>query len=245
VDEVLSVGDYLFQRKCINMMRAFQRQGKTIIVASHSLAEVSTFCTRLFLLRDGELAMEGTTDAVIKAYVEECEQTYSRIEAPIERDHVLSVHENRTEGARIVEIHFLDRDMNPRTEFDTGEEINIRLRFASTNGPLSDPCIRVQFLRSDGLFVFGMNNYRQDCRLKGIDGHFEVMLNYPSLNLLSGDYYVNVGIWPDEYKSYTAKAPYDSRDYVNIIRVRQKREHGGGLAYVPCKMTARKLDSQT
>jgi len=59
VDEVLAVGDFLFQRKCINAIRSFRDQGKTIVVSSHSLSEVSSFCDRLILLNDGRWSWWG------------------------------------------------------------------------------------------------------------------------------------------------------------------------------------------
>ncbi len=241
VDEVLAVGDFLFQRKCINAIRAFRDQGKTIVVSSHSLSEVSSFCDRLILLREGQVAMVGMTDQVIKCYVEQCEKMYTRIEAPVVHDEVLSPSSERTEGARIIEVQFLGPDGAPRTQFETGRPMTVRMRFV-TDGPLPDPCFRVQFLRNDGLLVQGINNYRQEIHFIDIEGHFEVLLHYPSLNMLGGDYYANVGLWPDEFQSFSAKCPYDVKEYKIIITVVQRREHGGGLAYGESTFKLNKLE---
>jgi ABC-type polysaccharide/polyol phosphate transport system ATPase subunit len=242
VDEVLSVGDFLFQRKCVNAIRAFREQGKTIVVTSHSLSEVSNFCDRLILLHDGEIAMVGNTDSVIKEYVEECERVYNRIEAPVIEDQVLTRSHERVEGARIIEVDFMGADMKPRREFETCEEMLVRIRFVTTNGPLPDPCFRVQLLRNDGLLVQGMNNYRKEIHFPDVEGHYEILMRFPILNILSGDYYGNVGVWPDEYQSYAAKRPYDAHEYKTIISIRQKREHGGGLVYEPCEIYCNKLE---
>ncbi|MCB9475614.1 MAG: ABC transporter ATP-binding protein [Deltaproteobacteria bacterium] len=241
VDEVLAVGDFLFQRKCVNAIRQFRDMGKTIVITSHSLSEVSSYCDRLILLRDGEVVMVGNTDAVIKSYVEDCENLYRSIEAPVMQDEVLDVVREKVGGARIIEVQFLDATGQPKKEFRTGEELRIRIRFV-TDGPLPDPCFRVQFLRNDGLLVQGMNNYRQEVHYPNINGHCEVIIRYPVLHLLNGDYYVNTGVWPDEYQSFAAKTPYDVHDFKDIITVRQKREHGGGLTYSPCQITLNKLD---
>jgi len=243
VDEVLAVGDFLFQRKCINAIRSFREQGKTIIVTSHSLSEVSSFCDRLILLDEGQVAMVGTTDLVIKSYVEQCESRYNRIEAPVVKDDTLAPAFHRVEGARIIEVQFLDLEGHQKSVFDSGEPLTVRIRFITTNGPLPDPCFRIQFLRNDGLLVLGMNNYRQEVHYPGIEGHFEVMLRFPTLDLLGGDYYANVGIWPDEYQSFAARSPYDAMEYKTIISVTQKREQGGGLVYCPCKFKLNKLES--
>src|SRR5206468_9237295 len=50
IDEVLAVGDEQFQRKCIERMLEFRRQGRTIVFVSHSPAAVQVLCDRVFLL---------------------------------------------------------------------------------------------------------------------------------------------------------------------------------------------------
>ncbi|MCZ7583742.1 MAG: ABC transporter ATP-binding protein [Deltaproteobacteria bacterium] len=242
VDEVLSVGDYLFQRKCVNAIRAFRDAGKTIVVTSHSLSEVASFCDRLMLLRDGQIVLVGATETVIKAYIQECERTYTRIEDAIVQDQYLMPTHERIPGARLVEVQFLGADGAPQTEFRTGDELVVRIRFVTTNGPLPDPCFRIQFLRNDGLLVVGMNNYRQEVHFPGVEGHNEVLLRYPSINLLEGDYYANVGLWPDEFKSFAARTPYDAHEFKQVISIRQEREHGGGLAYAACTFHVNKLE---
>jgi len=53
VDEVLSVGDEAFQRKCLDKIRAFQEEGCTIILVTHSLGQVTELCDRAVLLNRG------------------------------------------------------------------------------------------------------------------------------------------------------------------------------------------------
>ena len=68
VDEVLAVGDETFQRKCLDRISAFQREGRTIVFVTHSLAMVADICNRAYLLYRGDLAAQGDPDDVIKAY---------------------------------------------------------------------------------------------------------------------------------------------------------------------------------
>jgi ABC-2 type transport system ATP-binding protein len=70
VDEVLSVGDAYFQEKCIARMHEFQARGTTIVVVSHGLDLVSTFCERAILLDHGRVVGEGPPDDVIAQYTE-------------------------------------------------------------------------------------------------------------------------------------------------------------------------------
>jgi lipopolysaccharide transport system ATP-binding protein len=68
VDEVLSVGDYLFQRKCIERMNAVITGGATVVFVSHNLRELAQLCRRSLLLERGAVQMIGPTAEVITAY---------------------------------------------------------------------------------------------------------------------------------------------------------------------------------
>jgi ABC-type polysaccharide/polyol phosphate transport system ATPase subunit len=68
VDEVLSVGDCLFQRKCIERMNTVIASGATVVFVSHNLREVANLCKRSLLLERGTVQMVGPTDEVIRTY---------------------------------------------------------------------------------------------------------------------------------------------------------------------------------
>ncbi|WP_414055996.1 ABC transporter ATP-binding protein [Macrococcus equi] len=68
VDEALSVGDETFSNKCIERMKDFQRQGKTIFFVSHSTPQIKKFCDKALWLSYGEMVEYGKTTAVINNY---------------------------------------------------------------------------------------------------------------------------------------------------------------------------------
>ena len=68
LDEVLSVGDQSFQEKCFERLRAFQASGGTMVVVSHDLHTVSSFCSRAVWLESGSTRMEGDAGTVVEAY---------------------------------------------------------------------------------------------------------------------------------------------------------------------------------
>lgn len=59
VDEVLSVGDAVFQHRSMERMRQFKEQGKTIVIVSHDLSSVEELCDRTIVLHHGELVFDG------------------------------------------------------------------------------------------------------------------------------------------------------------------------------------------
>lgn len=69
VDEVLSVGDEEFQRKCRQRIGELREQGKTIVFVSHDLGTVNALCNRVFLLDRGKLIDRGSVSATIDFYL--------------------------------------------------------------------------------------------------------------------------------------------------------------------------------
>lgn len=68
VDEVLSVGDAAFQRKCINRMNEIIQGSSTLLFVSHSNEMVEQLCEKAIWMRKGELVMTGTSKEVCEAY---------------------------------------------------------------------------------------------------------------------------------------------------------------------------------
>src|SRR5205823_5639890 len=70
-DEVLAVGDEPFQRKCLDKIRSFQRDGRTIVFVSHGLDVVRALCDRAIMLKQGQMAIDGTPTDVLRAFRDE------------------------------------------------------------------------------------------------------------------------------------------------------------------------------
>ncbi|WP_409047327.1 ABC transporter ATP-binding protein [Microbacterium sp. HA-8] len=65
IDEILSVGDEPFQKKCLARIRDLHSAGKTLVVVSHDLDMVSSLCERGILLRDGKVAFDGDSKEAV------------------------------------------------------------------------------------------------------------------------------------------------------------------------------------
>jgi lipopolysaccharide transport system ATP-binding protein len=68
VDEVLSVGDESFQKKCGEKIDEIRKAGKTILLVSHSLGTVSKLCSRCLLMNHGRMVALGETEDVLAEY---------------------------------------------------------------------------------------------------------------------------------------------------------------------------------
>lgn len=68
VDEVLAVGDEAFQRKCLDVVRRFQQEGRTIVLVTHDMRQVEDFCDRAILLEGGTVIEDGDPTEVVRAF---------------------------------------------------------------------------------------------------------------------------------------------------------------------------------
>jgi ABC-type polysaccharide/polyol phosphate transport system ATPase subunit/peptidoglycan/LPS O-acetylase OafA/YrhL len=91
VDEILSVGDFMFQQKCERKMQEMINQGATLIFVSHSIEQVKTLCQRAVWLKYGIVQMVGSSEEVCNQYVADMEiggNGLVRIEEAIEEPQV-------------------------------------------------------------------------------------------------------------------------------------------------------------
>lgn len=98
VDEVLAVGDEPFQRKCMDRIKAFQRAGKTIILVTHSMAQVGEICDRAIVLREGVVRFDGDPAAAIDQLRDDFEEA-AGIEAETgpAQEHPIAIESARLE----------------------------------------------------------------------------------------------------------------------------------------------------
>lgn len=74
VDEVLSVGDVLFRKKCINKMNEMLKNGTTLLFVSHNMDQVKKLCNKGIWLNKGKVIMQGDIDEVADEYTNTIEK---------------------------------------------------------------------------------------------------------------------------------------------------------------------------
>src|ERR1019366_231109 len=70
IDEVLAVGDERFQRKCIDRVKSFQREGRTILLVTHSPDQVRSICDRAVVLSHGDVVIEALPGEAVRIFRE-------------------------------------------------------------------------------------------------------------------------------------------------------------------------------
>lgn len=119
VDEVLAVGDEAFQRKCMDKIRQFQSEGRTIILVSHSASQVMEVCDEGVVLRNGEVAYVGTAADATKVHREILEGKRKRATADAE-------HET-TKASSVQAIRVLNAGGEVTKDVSPGDDIVVQI----------------------------------------------------------------------------------------------------------------------
>lgn len=176
VDEVLSVGDYLFQQKCIDRMTSIRKGGTTVLFVSHNLHAVSELCQRSMLLEKGRLLACGPTDDVIRQYVGRAQ-------------------DQRSGEGRLVTIQdvTLRRSAGVSTKFDPGEKTYVDVTVAAQQR-VSNLSIVIQIVDNNFYPIFDTCTARLNDGLTAtleageqLECTFEL-----NMHLAAGTYHVNV-----------------------------------------------------
>jgi lipopolysaccharide transport system ATP-binding protein len=79
IDEVLAVGDFAFQKKCLGKMNEVAKAGRTVLFVSHDISAVNALCERAILLHEGSILATGPTRDVSAHYLDRANKLYSPI----------------------------------------------------------------------------------------------------------------------------------------------------------------------
>jgi ABC-type polysaccharide/polyol phosphate transport system ATPase subunit len=232
IDEVMAVGDFAFQRKCLSRLTDYLEQGKSVLISSHNLDEIACLCGEIILLDKGKILKQGKAEEVLAFYLQESEKKglYTRSYPGGKKDDPpLEPHEK----LYIRSVRFLNSEGMESFHFHTGEAIKIEVTVEILGEVVENPLFRFEFFRNDGLLVSATNNFRHDANFNLPLGEATVVLEVDSLNLLSSLYYVSISVWPDEYTSMVTGGAYDHHDKNYEISVYSTRMQGTGVACAP------------
>jgi ABC-type polysaccharide/polyol phosphate transport system ATPase subunit len=187
LDEVFAVGDEQFQRKCFGKIAEFKNRGGTILFVSHDAQAVERLCDRAVLLRQGEVAFDGSTQEAIAAYrrLLAADANPDELEA--------GLREWGTGEARIVSAELLDATGEERSQFAAGEPLTVRVVVA-TNAGVAPPRVSLE-LRDDGGLVLG-SAAQQTSELgwSGRAGELELRYHVERLPLADGRFHLRFAL---------------------------------------------------
>lgn len=132
VDEALAVGDAGFQHKCLARIRQLRERGMTLLLVSHDLGMVKTFCDRALYLRAGAAVLTGTPETVGEAYLQDlrAEQRRAADGSPVVAKPALAGASAAfgTQQGHITRAAFVPSGTS-REAFAFGAEVCLRVEF--------------------------------------------------------------------------------------------------------------------
>ena len=183
IDEVLTVGDQAFQRKSSEKIEEFRRDGRTIVVVSHSLPAVQQLCKEVVWLEKGKLKMRGPSADVIAAYTGESYTQHTANDADFRQRW-------GTDAVRIDNIQLLSQNGSPTERVETNDPVSIRIRLTPQKS-VPTCIVKVIITKLDGDVVWSATSLRSGATLSGSESS-HVNVSIPQLPLLEGTYYLTV-----------------------------------------------------
>src|SRR3954447_19056926 len=152
VDEVLAVGDASFGQKCLDVFRSKKRAGKTLVLVTHDMGAVQSFCDRAMLIHDGEMRYIGDS--------EEAALRYFKLNFPAADGQEGS----SSEGAVGLVDAWLENQAGERVEaVEQREAIGFNM-VVEARAELSGPFFGFQVLGVDRVPIFGFGKTLEDER---------------------------------------------------------------------------------
>ena len=206
VDEVLAVGDESFQRKCLDRVRLFQREGRTIVFVTHAPDLVRQICDKAVVLDHGREVAAGTPGEAIRSFREHLLRAGDRLELAQELAAVLD-DDDGGEGQVQEDLSPQERKRNFRARITgvrcehpgasphlmPGEALSIRIAYEAAER-IEDPNFGYAIYDIEGNLLSGNNTRILGTEIPHIDGPGEVVFSFPEIPLLDGTYFLTLAI---------------------------------------------------
>lgn len=218
IDEVLSVGDEIFQRKSAERVEQFRREGRTIVFVSHGLSQVEQLCETVAWIDRGDLKMIGPAAEVISAYQG---QSHGAKRSAGELGQRWGSGE-----ITISDVRLVDGAGAPVDVPTTWDPLTISVGLEG-HVPIQDAVVTVSIDTLSGHPVWTSSSRRNQLSLGTINGPARVDIGIEHLPLLEGVYDLTVAV-----TDQTEMHPYDHWDKRVRFEVKQFRVYDAGVVHI-------------
>lgn len=241
VDEVLAVGDFEFQKKCLSKIESLHQGGRTVVFVSHNMAAIENLCPRTLWIHDGQVRQDSATADVIRDYL-------AHFSGTVRTDSDLASIEERegTGEVRFTAIEFLDVAGRPMRIIRSGDALTMRLHYDAAKS-LQDAQFGVELHTDWGTHVASICTSTSGWQIPNLaagEGYIEVTLK--GLNLTPGRYWIS--LWttgPNHYGS--ARGGWDILPRCKALDIEPSDffssgkglDRGYGFVLLPCKWNLR------
>ena len=186
VDEVLAVGDEAFQRKCMDKIHSFQKEGRTIVIVSHSASQITELCDTTFVLDRGRIAFAGPAREGVSALREVlAERQKAGAGTETDLDEAPSV-------VTVTSVETFDADGDATSDFPQDAPMRIRLNVHATED-IEDWSVEFGVDTPAGQLVIGSGTVSLGMTMKPLTRGESRAVDFDvaALHLGRGDYFIN------------------------------------------------------
>jgi ABC-2 type transport system ATP-binding protein len=187
IDEVLAVGDASFQQRCFEKIESFRKDGRTIILVSHGLPQVTQLCSMAAWLDRGSLRMIGTAFDVVSEYTGVSHEARPKATAEDIGDRW------GTGEADITSVQLLNKQGQIVDDFETNKPATVRISYSCPT-PIKDAVFGIRITHLHGTVMWGSNTKRRGIVIPTLTGTGYIDLEIESLPLLEGTYDLTVAL---------------------------------------------------
>ncbi|GAB3126781.1 ABC transporter ATP-binding protein [Glaciibacter psychrotolerans] len=191
VDEVLAVGDEAFQRKCLDKIRSFQEEGRTIVLVTHSLGQVTELCDRAILMNKGEVVFDGDPRDAVAEFRDILEDRRVAEEAAAPHPESFAPRE-----AKILAATARPKSGAVGESVKNGDDIVITVDLDFLAGPESWLC-GLQIDNTLGQVAYGTTTKRMGVELGRMSGPQTIEFTLKDTAFGTGKYFVNISLIDD------------------------------------------------
>ena len=222
VDEVLSVGDEAFQRKCLEKIRQFQRDGRTILLVTHAVDMVRQICDRAAVLDHGNLVAIGEPGEAALAFREHLRKKGAEVPDDLNDPTLLRNLEIQITDARVVypagHAHLLPSEpLKYEVDFHAPERVD-------------DVAFSVAVYDQEGKMLLGTNSDLTEDDPGFVEGDGTCVFDFERFPVRDGLYLISVGI-----HSHDGGVIYDQRAEKDTVQV-LSRGREVGLVHFPVRV---------
>lgn len=204
IDEILAVGDTAFQAKCLEKLRNIKAEGTTIVIVSHSLAQIEELCERSIWIDGGKIKMDGSPSEVHPKYME----YMGMINKPSVN---VNNQEDKSESekefiAEITRAYMTDENGNQKTNFRAGERVKLEIEYKAIPEKTDGVLIGLMLLRNDKLTCYGTNTKRERIHEIHLKESGKIVCDIDKLNLIAGTYWFDIAIRSRDMFAYDYKS---------------------------------------
>jgi ABC-2 type transport system ATP-binding protein len=192
VDEVLAVGDEPFQRKCMDRIRQFQHDGRTIVFVSHSLDQVADLCDRAVVLESGRVIADGEPRDALRTLRSEFDQIRREDRRTVQAARAVEDVED-AQPEDVVTVRAVDvvrSDGAPVAEISPGEDVTVVVS-VHASAPVEDAVVGTGIDSGLGVAVIGTNTQLLSRRMPRLEGDVRIAFDFRNLQLGEGTYTVH------------------------------------------------------